>query len=59
MNAVMITATPPNAGPTSITLRWPMRSERMPNSGEPMSSARVEQGAEDADRRRALTGWPP
>ena len=38
VNAVMTTATAPNAGPNSITRRWPTRSDRTPNSGEPISS---------------------
>ena len=39
VNAVMTTAMPPNAGPMSITRRWPSRSERTPKIGDPISSA--------------------
>ena len=38
VNAVMITATAPNAGPTSIIRRWPTRSLITPNTGERNSS---------------------
>ena len=38
VNAVMMTATAPNAGPTSITRRCPTRSDSTPKIGEPTSS---------------------
>ena len=40
VSAVMITATAPNAGPTSMIRRWPTRSERTPKIGDPTSSDR-------------------
>ena len=40
VNAVMITATAPNPGPSSMIRRWPTRSDRIPNSGEATSSVR-------------------
>ena len=38
VTAVMTTATAPKAGPTSMIRRWPIRSERTPKIGEPISS---------------------
>ena len=37
-NAVITTATAPNTGPSSITRRWPTRSDRIPKTGDPTSS---------------------
>jgi hypothetical protein len=38
VSAVITTATAPNAGPTSMTRRWPTRSDRTPKMGDAMSS---------------------